>query len=187
MTALACVAAATLAGMALAADKPALVEEGKGVIMQFGGALKGELKAAIDAGGPVNGIAVCNEKAPAIAEQVSGAAGWSVARSSHRLRNPANAPDAFTAATIEDFLKREAAGEKPEDLARAEIVTEDGHQVFRLVKAIPTGAVCLNCHGGDQVKPPVVEKLAELYPADQARGFAEGQMRGVFTLKKVLD
>ena len=72
-------------------------------------------------------------------------------------------------------------------MARAEIVEEDGHQVFRLVKAIPTGALCLNCHGGDKVQASVVEKLAEHYPGDQARGFAEGQMRGVFTLKKVLD
>lgn len=178
---------ATFATLSQAADKAALVEEGKGVIMQFGGALKKELAAAIEAGGPVNGIAVCNEKAPDIAAAVSGTSGWSVARSSHRLRSPANAPDAFTAAAIEDFLAREAGGENPADMARAEIVEEDGHQVFRLVKAIPTGALCLNCHGGDKVQASVVEKLAELYPGDQARGFAEGQMRGVFTLKKVLD
>ncbi|MDQ2091246.1 c-type heme family protein [Marimonas arenosa] len=178
---------AAWAGMAAAADKAALVEEGKGVMMQFGGALKKELVAAIEAGGPVNGISVCNTKAPEIAAQVSGATGWRVARSSHKLRNPENAADAFTAAAIEEFLAREAKGEKAEDMAKAAIVEENGRQVFRLVKAIPTAAVCLNCHGGDKVQQSVVDKLAELYPEDTARGFEEGQMRGVFTLMKALD
>jgi hypothetical protein len=45
----------------------------------------------------------------------------------------------------------------------------------------------LNCHGGDNVKPPIIEKLAELYPDDMARGFSEGEMRGVFTLSKQLN
>lgn len=43
-----------------------------------------------------------------------------------------------------------------------------------------------NCHGGDQVKPEVEARLAELYPCNQARGFEMGQMRGVLTLTKVL-
>ena len=171
----------------LAADKAALVEEGKAVIGQFGGALKQELQAAVEAQGPAHAVTVCNVKAPEIAAQVASASGWSVARSSHKLRNPKNAPDDFTAAAIDDFLAREAKGEKAADMARAEIVEEDGGQVFRLVKAIPTGALCLNCHGGAGVKPEVVETLSALYPEDQARGFSEGQMRGVFTLKKRLD
>ncbi len=37
------------------------------------------------------------------------------------------------------------------------------------------------------MKPEVEEVLKTLYPEDQARGFAVGQMRGVFTLKKVLE
>jgi hypothetical protein len=175
------------AGMAGAADKAALIEEGKGVMMQFGGTLKQELLAAVEAGGLVRGIAVCNVKAPMIAGKVGGATGWAVARSSHKLRNPKNAPDAFTAAAIDDFLTREAKGEMAADMAKAAIVEENGRQVFRLVKAIPTGKLCLNCHGGETVKPGVVAALAELYPEDRARGFTEGQMRGVFTLQKVLD
>ena len=66
------------------------------------------------------------------------------------------------------------------------IVEEDGQKVFRFVKAIPTAQPCLNCHGGDDVKVEVVEKLAELYPEDTARGFSVDQMRGVFTLSKTL-
>ncbi len=181
------VALALSAGAGFAEDKAALVEEGKGLIMQFATALKGELMAAVAEKGAPHAISVCNLRAPEIASVMSDDSGWVIGRSSHKLRNPANEADAFTAATIEEFLARQEAGEKAADMAKAAIVEEDGKQVFRLVKAIPTGGLCLNCHGGDQVKPPVVAALAELYPDDQARDFTEGEMRGVFTLFKPLD
>ncbi|KUJ80760.1 hypothetical protein AVO45_06940 [Ruegeria marisrubri] len=190
MKALSVLTAAALAvsgNLAMAQDKAALAEEGKALMQEFGGALKAELQAAMKSGGPVDAIAVCNVKAPMIAEKVSKESGWTVARSSHKLRNPKNAPDDYTAAAIEEFLKRQESGEKADQLVKAEIVEEDGQQVFRMVKAIPTGEVCLACHGGDNVEPPVVEALAELYPEDKARGFEMGQMRGVFTLRKPLN
>lgn len=168
-------------------DMTALVDEAKGLMTSFGDTLKAELMAGVQAGGPVNAITVCKDVAPKIAATSSESSGWSVGRSSHRLRNPDNAPDAFTAEAIADFVAREAAGEKADTLSAAAIVEEDGKRVFHIVKAIPTGDLCVNCHGGDEVKPEVVAALAQLYPDDQARGFSVGQMRGVFTLSKVLD
>ena len=173
--------------MPLAAQEmDALKAEAVVVMKQFGGALKKELQTAMKAGGPLRAIPVCNEKAPEIAKRVSSREGWTVRRSSHRLRNPENAPDAFTKAAIEDFLAREAKGETAEKLVKAAIVEEDGRKVFRIVKAIPTASICLNCHGGSEVKPEVADLLAKYYPKDEARGFKVGQMRGVFTLSKVL-
>lgn len=166
-------------------DKAALAAEGKQAMMSFGKQLKGELQAAMKAGGPVNAIAVCHEKAVPIAESVSAESGWSLGRSSHKLRNPANAPDAFEKATIEDFLARQKAGESADTLVRTAIVDTPAGQSFRMVKAIPTGEVCLTCHGSD-IKPEVAAKLDELYPGDAARGFSQGEMRGVFTLEKAL-
>ena len=173
-----------LAAPARAADEDieALKTEAAEIVASFAQELQGALMTAMKEGGPVNAIDICNEKAPEIAASAAAASGWSVARSSHRLRNPENAPDAYTAAAI----AREAAGEPAKGLARAEIVEEGGRQVFRFVKAIPTGQPCLNCHGGEDVKPEVVAKLAELYPDDAARGFSVDQMRGVFTLSKVV-
>src|SRR6056297_2963047 len=145
---------------ALAQDIDALSAEGRAMIQEFGGALKSELLAAVEAGGPAHAVSVCNLRAPEIAAE--------------------------TAAAIEAFLERAAAGEPVADLARAGMVEEGDARVFRMVKAIPTGALCLNCHGGSEVKPDVEAALSDLYPEDEARGFAEGDMRGVFTLRKVL-
>ncbi|MBY8976920.1 DUF3365 domain-containing protein [Rhodobacteraceae bacterium NNCM2] len=181
------IATLLLAGTAEADDKQALAAEGKAQIQAFAKALQSELKQAMQQGGPVSGIEVCNIRAPEIAMSVAEASdGWSIARSSHKLRNPDNAPDPYTAAAIEVFLDREAAGEPAAEIVQTEILEEDGERVFRMVRAIPTAAACLACHGGDEVSVEVEEALASLYPSDQARGFAEGAMRGVFTLHKVL-
>ncbi|SIO16535.1 Protein of unknown function [Rhodovulum sp. ES.010] len=180
--------AASLASTAAEAEADEVAElaaEGQALMMSFGAALKSALLDAIEAGGPVNAIAVCNTKAPEIAAKLS-TGSWTVARSSHRLRNPENAPDAFTAEAVEAFLAREAAGAPVEGLSATGIIDKSGQRVFHMVKAIPTAELCVTCHGGDTVKPPVEAKLAELYPQDRARGFAVGDMRGVFTLRKIL-
>jgi Protein of unknown function (DUF3365) len=187
IAAVASLALTAVPAMAADEDMDALKGEAQTLIKSFSGELLGALKAAMQEGGPVNAISVCNEKAPEIAAAASADSAWTIGRSSHKLRSPDNVADAYTAAAIEDFVAREAAGEAAETLAKAEIVEENGTRVFRMVKAIPTGEACLNCHGGDEVKPEVEAKLAELYPNDMARGFTLGQMRGVFTLTKVLD
>ena len=165
----------------------ALKNEAKGLIKKFSTELKGELVSAMKSGGPLNAIGVCNVKAPQIADKVSQASGWTVARSSHKLRNPANEADDFTAAVIAEFLARQANGEKPGTMVKSKIIKENGDRVFRLVKAIPTGEVCLACHGAESVKPQVEAAIKEHYPDDKARDFKLGEMRGVFTLKKVLN
>ncbi len=164
-----------------------LRDEAKRLIKQFASELKGELVSAMKTGGPLNAIGVCSIKAPQIADNISQTSGWTVARSSHKLRNPANEPDDYTAEAIAEFLKRQANGEKPDTMIKAEIREENGERVFRMVKAIPTGEVCLACHGGESVKAEVEAAIKEHYPSDSARRFKIGEMRGVFTLKKALD
>ncbi|SCZ52085.1 Tll0287-like domain-containing protein [Thiohalomonas denitrificans] len=162
-----------------------LAGESKVIIKQFMGDLKGELKSAMKAGGPVNAIGVCNRVAPAIAKKHTDDSGWSVARTSLKLRNPDNAPDAWEQGVLEKFEARKAAGEPVKPMAYHETVEEDGQKVFRFMKAIPTGEVCLKCHGAE-LSPAVADKLDELYPSDEARGFQAGDIRGAFTLKKPL-
>ena len=161
------------------------VKEARGLIKDFAGALGKELKGGMKSGGPVAAIDACNGKAPEIADMKSKASGWSIARSSHKLRNMSNSPDTWEAGVINGFLDRVKAGEAAKSLEHAEVVEVGGKKTFRYVKAIPTGKVCLACHGA-KVKPAVEARLKELYPDDQARGFKMGDMRGVFTLSKPL-
>ena len=169
--------------------RAAFVEESRAKVKAFAGSLQGELQAAIKAGGPQNAIPVCNAEAPEIARGLSQSpqenVEWTVGRTSHKLRNPENAPDEWEAAGLEAFLERAAAGESLKTMERVELVESDGGRTYRYMKAIPIGEVCLTCHGAD-IDPELMAKIETFYPEDQASGFALGELRGAFTLTKTL-
>jgi len=94
-------------------------------------------------------------------------------------------PDAWERAALEDFDRRAASGESPASLEKAEIVTEDGTQSYRYMRALPTQPLCLACHGlPEQLTPAVKEKLKTLYPDDKAVGYRPGEIRGAMTIRK---
>lgn len=160
-----------------AVDEAALKEKAVASIKALGGNLKGELQTAMKAGGPMQALDVCHTRATEIADKVNAEQGATVSRTSLKVRNPNNAPTEWQTAVLNDFETRKAAGEDPEKLAYAKVV--DGE--YRFMKAIPTAAVCTNCHGAE-LKPEVEAKILELYPDDKARGFKEGDLRGAFVV-----
>ena len=179
---IAALAALAISGAAAADDIAKRTESARNAVKALSGTLGKELAAAMEAGGPTKAIEVCNERAPAIAAEVSKKEGWRVARTSLKVRNRANAPDAWEKAVLEKFEARKAAGEKLADMEQAEIVTEGAKKQFRYMKAIPTAErPCLTCHGG-QIAPEVAAILDRRYPGDQARGFKTGDIRGAFTI-----
>jgi hypothetical protein len=180
------VIACATAGTVQADSNDARIAEAKGIVKEFFTTLKGQLQASMKAGGPVQAIDTCNITAPAIASAVSSSKGWDVARTSMKYRNPDNAPDAWEQKVLAQFEEKKARGADPAKLAHAEVVEQDGKQVFRFMKAIPTAKLCLNCHGGAEIKPEVASKLIQHYPQDKARGYKEGDIRGAFTLQKML-
>lgn len=157
--------------------------QSRAAVKEFMLNLKGALKQAMEEGGAVNAIAVCKEQAPAIADDISTRQGWRVARTSLKVRNPANAPDDWERKVLAGFDRRNAEGEHVDTMEYYEVVEESSGAVFRYMKAIPTGHMCLECHGG-KLDDAVAAKLKRLYPADQARGFKAGDIRGAFTISR---
>lgn len=102
--------------------------EAKALVKEFFSSLKGELQGAIAKGGPASAIAVCKERAPAIARSLSDKSGWDVGRTSLKLRNPLlNAPDAWEKQVLLEFEERKAGGEDVKTMAFAEVVESDGN------------------------------------------------------------
>ena len=66
----------------------------RAAIKSFAGALQEQLMSAMAASGPTAAIEVCKIAAPEIAAEASDAQSWRIGRTSLKLRNPANAPDA---------------------------------------------------------------------------------------------
>ena len=94
-------------------------------------------------------------------------------RASHKLRNPANTAPDWVEPVLEDYLAGSAVEPRTVSLG-------DGQAGY--VEPIRMKGLCLACHGSD-IQPAVRERIAELYPADQATGFAEGDLRGVFWVR----
>ena len=156
-----------------------LVMESRMAIKAFAGELKGELQSAMKAGGPVNAIGVCHTRAPEIAEAINSKGKLNISRVSLKNRNTGNAPDAWQKAVLEEFESRITKGETADKIDHAATVNTANGKEFRYMKAIPTGDICLACHGGN-ISDDVKAKLDKLYPDDKARGFNKGNIRGAF-------
>lgn len=151
--------------------------------MLLGKSLQMELQQAMKAGGPEAAVAVCNTQAMPISTEISQQTGWQVARTSLKVRNSQNSPDAWEQEQLEQFEKRLQQGESPASLEAYALLEENGKPVERFMKAIPTQEGCLQCHG-ESIPENLSAQLYKLYPEDQARGFTLGQLRGAFTLSR---
>ena len=155
------------------------VAAARSIIQKFQSSLKGELQAAIGAGGFINAIAVCNEKAPQIAEKLQIESGWNISRTSLKPRNSANAPGSHLMGILKTFEDRKKSGE---DAMKLEW-WENNDAAFTYVKAIPTGNLCVACHGSN-IQPDLLAAIKALYPSDKATGFKVGDLRGAFVVKR---
>lgn len=173
-------------GSASGFDQSAELDQARQATAAFGSALKTELMTAMKTGGPLQAIEVCNTRAGVIGDEVSTEYGARVTRVSARNRNPDNVPNEWQSRVLEAFEERKEAGEPVEKLVWNETIETDSVREFRFMKAIPTGGLCLQCHGQD-ISPEVAAQLAELYPADKATGFGLGDIRGAFVVTLPLD
>jgi len=168
-----------LANAAEEAMWPEWVEKSRELSMQLGKELKAELGAAIQKGGPIAAIDVCHTRAPAIAERLSAESGARVGRTALRVRNASNAPDDVQRAVLEQFADDLTAGRVEGPLEAAFEIKREGGIERHYLRAIPTEALCLTCHG-DTLAPELAAAIARDYPGDQATGFKLGELRGAF-------
>jgi hypothetical protein len=154
-----------------ASDESALLLKSRELTAEYASLLQAELKAAMSTGGPVAAISVCQDRAPAIASELSRRSGAKIGRTSLRFRNPGNAPEPWQRDVLVEF----DTGSSQEFFAK----TDAGET--RFMKAIPTGGVCLACHG-QTLSAEIQDALDAGYPHDRARGYEPGQIRGAFSI-----
>jgi hypothetical protein len=159
----------------------AWVDQSRQLAMQLGGQLKAELTQAIAEGGPMAAINVCYLRAPEIAAQLSQASGARVGRTALRVRNPSNAPDDLERSVLEQFATDLGSGPIDRPLEAVFEIRRGDAVERRYMRAIPTDALCLTCHG-KTIAPELAAAIARDYPKDQATGFELGQLRGAFSV-----
>lgn len=150
--------------------KPAVDRAGK-AMQALQATLLARLRRELDAGGPLAAVAVCRDEAQALTQQVAREQGFAVGRTSHKVRNPLNAPRPWARPLVE------ASGGTKADAAEARVVDLGGR--VGVLRPIGTVEMCLSCHGvQDTVQRAIGPLLREAYPADRAVGFAPGDLRG---------
>jgi hypothetical protein len=152
-----------------AQDETAWIGRGGTTVQPFKVRLQQALLAGL-AAGPEQAVDACRIEAPAIAA-ASGGPGVTVGRSSHRLRNPANAPRPWVQLLLDEFVAA------PDRAAPRAIALPGGGVGY--AEPIVAQPLCVTCHG-NAIPPGVRARLAALYPGDEATGFAPGDLRGLF-------
>jgi hypothetical protein len=101
--------------------------------------------------------------------------GLDVKRTSRRIRNPENVPDDLERAALSHFEAELENGDLPEGW-----VQSAGADEVRYYQPLVVAELCTRCHGPvDALDTEVRARLQELYPADQAVGYAPGDFRGL--------
>lgn len=168
-------------------EQQVLEQQANKRISEFSQSLKAQLQAAIKQGGLSNAVSVCKSVAPAIAVDNSNE-GWTMTRTSLRVRNSDNTPDAWELTQLKQFEKINASGQQAADkpIVASEFIVNEGKTQFRYMKAIPTQALCLGCHGSN-IEPELSALINTNYSDDKAVNFALGDIRGAFSLQKIIN
>ena len=122
-------------------------------------------------GGAAGAVEVCRDEAQLLTRAVHDELGIAVGRTSHRLRNPKNAPPPWAAEYVSA-----SSGKKFEEVRP--MIFDLGDRIG-LLRPIGLQGPCVSCHGPAEVIDPAVrDRIAAAYPDDRATGFALGDLRG---------
>lgn len=164
------------------------LEESRKTAQEFMQTLGGTLKKQLALGGAESAIGVCKEIAPALANEYS-KNGRVVKRVSLKNRNPVQGvPDTWEQNVLAGFELNQQQGKPVSEMEVATVSDEADGRWFRYMKAIPTQAMCLQCHGQpSDISEGVRALLLKEYPQDKAVGYREGQVRGAISIKRLLE
>lgn len=141
--------------------------------------LSGKLKAALTSGGVSGAVEYCNLAASPLVDSLSEANMVRIKRTSHRLRNPQNAPTIQEKMIIDDYLTMIGA----EELPSPQVIFED--RKVHYYAPIFLMDNCLKCHGtrNQDIAESDYEIISRLYPEDKAYDFKAGELRGIWSLE----
>ncbi len=159
---------------------PEVIQKGNEAANKLQGTLKTQLVAAIQENGLEGAMGFCSGSAQKLTDEVnlSYQGTLNIKRTSLRFRNPQNKPDKFEDSALKLMLKSVAGNGTPPDHLIQKLSVK-GETKYRYYKPLIVGTTCLGCHGDEKkIKPEVLEKIRELYPAGTATGYSKGQLRG---------
>ena len=142
-------------------------------------ALSGKLKAQIMEGGVDQALPFCNANAIPITDSLSKVYDAKIERVALDYRNPKNKVIGYDENVYHEYTEELGNGK----MVKPKLHTnENGQTVF--YAPIVLKSQCVVCHGTpiDEISESTLAKINELYPEDNATGFAEGDLRGLWKI-----
>lgn len=161
------------------AEAASALERGKQIAQLTFAELSGHLSQAIEEGGVPNALQYCNVAAYPLVDSLSQLHQATIRRTSLRIRNLKNAPTEAERAVLLAYQEQIAAGGEP--APRVERLPEGNIAFYAPIRILP---LCLQCHGkvGQDVLEENTALLRQLYPQDEAVGYALGDLRGIWSI-----
>lgn len=162
-----------------AAEKNQYTETGKAIAAQTFSALSARLTKAMEEGGVPNAVQYCNLVAMPLVDSLSKVHAATIRRTSLKVRNPLNKPTEWERETLLDFETKDKAGEELKP-----VVQMPNEQTIAFAAPIRIQPLCVQCHGkkGETMTAENAAFIQGLYPDDQATGYAEGDLRGMWSI-----
>lgn len=156
-------------------DHSETIKKGKTIAKATFNALSSELKKAMSSGGVPAAAKYCNVAAMPITDSLSMKHHVAIKRTTNKLRNQNNKPTTLESQIFSQYEEKKAAGQKLGPIVKM----IDGMDVF--YAPILMKGLCLTCHG-DAKTIPDYDVIKKLYPNDQATGYKEGDLRGMWSI-----
>jgi hypothetical protein len=162
-------------------DEAVEVEKGGSIATASFQTLMARVGAAMQEGGAAYAVSYCNLQALPLVDSLSRVHGVRIKRTSDRLRSPHDHPDADEQRALAHFLDRLSTGNDP----APPIAWLIGDSVAYYQPIFIASPTCLKCHGtpGRELEPLAHEEILKRYPRDLAIGYAEGEFRGLWSIR----
>lgn len=136
------------------------------------------LMGTIQKKGTLEALEFCNIRAYPLTDSMAVVHNASIKRVSDKPRNPKNRANAEELEYINTFKMLVAEEKEINPIVKE--TEKDVHVYYPIV----TNSMCLQCHGKPEtnIKPEVLKTLTLLYPEDQAKGYSENQVRGIWNV-----
>lgn len=137
------------------------------------------LLEAIQKYGTAGAVEFCNTRAIPITDSMSGLLNVRISRISDKPRNPLNTANNAELEIINSY-KNKLKNKQP-----LEPKLIEWQNTLTGYYPIQTNKMCLQCHGQKNVNinPDAYSKIKKLYPDDNATGYGENELRGLFKIE----
>ncbi len=155
-------------------DTALYLQKGKEIAQATFKALSTNLQNAMATGGVNEAINFCSVNAQPLTDSLSNYHNATIKRTSHKIRNPLNAPTEQETAMLDQFLSG----------ANKAMIEGNKNGSISFYSPIYTIGLCVVCHG--QVWSTIAENdykvILEKYPEDKAIDFSVDELRGIWSI-----